>query len=63
MYNCINIELQGVKQAIQSSCVVSTAPLIVGIVEPGYELAQIHHIVDMVKSRLRRAQEDTTQAT
>jgi hypothetical protein len=63
MYNRIEIELQGVQQALQSSRTVSTAPLTAGTVEPGDEPAQLHRIVDMVEAHLRRAQEDTVQAT
>jgi hypothetical protein len=63
MYNRIEIELQGVQQALQSSRAVSTAPLTTGTVEPGDEPAQLHRIVDMVEAHLRRAQEDTAQAT
>jgi hypothetical protein len=63
MYNHIEIELQGVQQALQSSRAVPTAPLTTGTVEPGDEPTQLHRIVDMVEARLRQAQEDTTQAT
>jgi hypothetical protein len=63
MYNRIEIELQGVQQALQSSRAVPTVPLTAGTVEPGDEPAQLHQIVDMVEARLRQAQEDTTQAT
>jgi hypothetical protein len=63
MYNRIEIELQGVQQALQSSRAVSTVPLTVGTPEPGDEPAQLHRIVDTVEAHLRRAQEETTQAT
>jgi hypothetical protein len=63
MYNRIEIELQGVQQALQSSRAVSTAPLTAGTVEPGDEPTQLHRIADMVEAHLRRAQEDTVQAT
>jgi hypothetical protein len=63
MYNRIEIELQGVQQALQSSRTVPTAPLTAGTVEPGDEPAQLHQIVDMVEAHLRQAQEDTAQAT
>jgi hypothetical protein len=53
MYNRIEIELQGVQQALQSSRAVSTAPLIAGTVEPGDEPTQLHWIVDMVEAHLR----------
>jgi hypothetical protein len=60
MYNRIEIELQGVQQALQFSHTVHTMPLIVGIVEPRDEPTQLHQIADMVEARLRQAQEDTT---
>jgi hypothetical protein len=63
MYNRINIELQGVQQALQSSRTVSTAPLPLGTPELGDEPSQPHQIVDTVESRLRRAQEEIAQAT
>jgi chromosome segregation ATPase len=63
MYNRIEIELQGVQQALQSSHAVSTAPLSVGTPELGDEPAQLHRLADIVEARLRRAQEETTQAT
>jgi hypothetical protein len=62
MYNRIEIELQGVQQALQSSRAVSIAPLTTGTVEPGDEPTQLHQIADMVEARLRQAQEETTQA-
>jgi hypothetical protein len=62
MYNRIEVELQGVQQALQSSRAVSTAPLTAGTVEPGDEPAQLHQITDKVEAHLRRAQEETTQA-
>jgi hypothetical protein len=58
MYNRINIELQGVQRALQSSRTVSTAPLTSGTVQLGDESAQHHRIVDMVKALLLRARED-----
>jgi hypothetical protein len=60
MYNRIEVELQGVQQALQSSRVVSTAP---GEPELGDEPAQLHRLVDTVEARLRRVQEETAQAT
>jgi hypothetical protein len=51
------------QQAIHSSHTVSTAPLLVGTSEQGNEPTQLHCIVDTVESRLRRAQEETAQAT
>jgi hypothetical protein len=38
-------------------------PLTVGTPELGDEPAQLHQIADTVEARLRRAQEETTQAT
>jgi hypothetical protein len=38
-------------------------PLTIGTLEPGDEPAQLHQIADTVEARLRRAQEETTQAT
>jgi hypothetical protein len=63
MYDRIEIEIQGVQQALPSSRAVPTAPLTAGTVEPGDEPTQLHRIVDMVEAHLRQAQEDTTQAT
>jgi hypothetical protein len=63
MYNRIEIELQGVQQAIQSSHAVSIAPLPLGTPKVGDEPAQIHQIADTVEARLPQAQEETTQAT
>jgi hypothetical protein len=63
MYNRIEVELQGVQQALQSSRTVSTAPLPLGTPELGDEPAQLHRIADTVEAHLRRAQEETTQAT
>jgi hypothetical protein len=63
MYNRIEIELQGVQQELQSSCVVPTAPLTTGTVEPGDDPAQLRRIADMVEARLRQPQEDIVQAT
>ena len=61
MYNHINIELQGVQQALQSSCAVPTALMTAGTVEPRDEPAQLPRIVDMVKAHLWQAQEETMQ--
>ena len=63
MYNYIEIELQGVKQELQSSRVVPTMPLTTGTIELEDEPAQLRWIVDMVEVHLRQAQEDTAQAT
>ena len=56
MYNRIEIELQGVKQAPQSSRSISTAPLPEGTTEVGDESVQLHNIVDTVEVCLQHAQ-------
>jgi hypothetical protein len=62
MYSQIEIELQGVQQALQSRHTVSTAPLSVGTPEEGDEPAQLHRITDSVEARLRKAQDEAEQA-
>jgi hypothetical protein len=57
------VELQEVQQALQSSRVVSTTPLLAGTQEIGDEPTQLHRTADTVEYFLRRAQEETTQAT
>jgi hypothetical protein len=52
-----------VQQALQSSHTVSIAPSTSGTEEPGDEPAQLHQIANKVEARLRRAQEETVQAT
>jgi hypothetical protein len=63
MYNRIEIELQGVQQALQSSRAVSSAALPEGTTKEGDEPVQLHKIADTVEVHLRKAQEETTQAT
>lgn len=63
MYTQIKDELQGVQQELQSSRVVSTALVLVGTPEVRNEPTQLHRIVDTVEAHLRRAHEETTQAT
>jgi hypothetical protein len=63
VFSHIRDELQRVQQEIQSSRIVSTAPLPSGTLELGDEPTQLHQIVDTVEAFLRRAQEETTQAT
>jgi hypothetical protein len=63
MYNIIEVELQGVQQALQSSRTVSTVPLPSGELELGDEPTQLHRLADTVEAHLRRAQEETEQAT
>jgi len=53
MYNRIDIELQGVPQALHSSHVVSTMPLLLGKLEVGDEPAQLHGTVDTIEVRLQ----------
>jgi hypothetical protein len=52
MYSRIEIELQGVQQKLQSKCVVSTVPLLVGTPEVGDDPTQLHQITDSVEARL-----------
>jgi hypothetical protein len=63
MYHRVEIELQGVQQALQSSRAVSSAPLPEGTTEEGNAPVQLRKIVDTVKVRLRKAQEEIAQAT
>jgi hypothetical protein len=58
MYSQIEIALQGVQQALQSSRAISTTPLPEGTTEVGDESVQLHKIVDAVEVRLRHAQEE-----
>jgi hypothetical protein len=53
VFHRIKNELQGVQQTLQSSWVVSVAPLSVGTSELGDELAQLHRIADTVEAHLR----------
>jgi hypothetical protein len=52
VFNWIKDELQGVQQELQSSCIVSIAPLSVGTSELGDEPAQLHRIIDTIKAFL-----------
>jgi hypothetical protein len=63
MYDRIEIELRGVQQELQSNRAVSTVPMPLGTPELGYEPTQLHRLVDTVEAHLRRAQEETEQAT
>jgi hypothetical protein len=63
VFSHIKAKLKEVHQALQSSYVVSTAPLTVGTPELGDEPAQLHQIVDTIEAHLRRAQEEIAQAT
>jgi hypothetical protein len=62
VFSRIKAELQEVQKTLHSSRIVSTTPLTTGTPENGDEPTQLHQIVDMVESHLRRAQEETTQA-
>ena len=42
---------------------MSTVPFTIGTTGTGDEPTQLHQIVNKVEARLRRAQEDTVQAT
>jgi hypothetical protein len=53
VFSRIKDELQGVKQALQSSRVVSTAPLSAGTSELGDEPTQLHRIADTVEANLQ----------
>jgi hypothetical protein len=63
MYERIGVKLQGVQQALKSSRTVSIVPLPSGELELGDELAQLHRLVDTVKSHLRQAEEETKKTT
>jgi hypothetical protein len=63
MYDIIEVELQGVQQALQYNRAVSTAPMPEGTPEAGDESVQIHRIANLVEVRLRKAEEVTMQAT
>jgi hypothetical protein len=63
MYSQIEIMLQGVQKAIQSSREISTTPLPEGTTEVGYESVYLHKIVDTVEVQLWHAQEEKAQAT
>jgi hypothetical protein len=62
MYIQIEIVLQGVQHALQSSQAISTTPLPEGKVEKGDESVQLRKIADTIEVRLRRAQEEKEQA-
>jgi hypothetical protein len=57
MYDRLKFEFSGVQQTLQSSHIVSIAPLSSGEPELGDEPAQLHRLVDAVEARLHRAQE------
>jgi ElaB/YqjD/DUF883 family membrane-anchored ribosome-binding protein len=63
MYNRIEIKLQGVQQALQSSHIVSSVTPPEGTTKEGNESIQLHKIANTVEVRLRKAQEETMQAT
>jgi hypothetical protein len=53
MYDRLKVEFQGVKQALQSSCVVYTVPLPSKEPELGDEPTQLHRLADAVEAHLR----------
>ena len=63
IFNRLMGEIQEVQQALQSSRVISTMPLMMGTTGTGDEPTQLHQIIKKVEAHLRRAQEDTMQAT
>jgi hypothetical protein len=63
MYDRIEVELRGVQQALQSSRAVSTVPPPSEAPELGDEPAQLRRLADATEAHLRRAQEETEQAT
>jgi hypothetical protein len=63
MYDRIKVELRGVQQALQSSHAVSTVPHPSEAPELGDEPTQLHRLADATEAHLRRAQEETEQAT
>jgi hypothetical protein len=63
VFSHIRDKLQGVQQAIQYGCSVSTVSLPSGTPDIGDEPAQLHQIVDTVEALLRQAQEEEGQAT
>jgi hypothetical protein len=63
LFSRIKGKLKEVQQALQSIQAVSTMPLISRPSGTGNEPTQLHQITDQVKACLRRAQEDTAQAT
>jgi hypothetical protein len=63
MFDRIEADLKGVKQALYSSHVVPTASLSVGDIEVEYELAQLCRLADSTEAHLRRVHEEKEQAT
>jgi hypothetical protein len=63
VFSRIKAKLQEVQQTLKSIRAISTTPLTVGTTELGDERAQLHWIVVIVEAHLRRAQEETMQAT
>jgi hypothetical protein len=62
MHDRIEAEVRGVKQALHSTHAVSTARPPPEEPELGYELAQLHRIVDATKAHLLHVQEEKEQA-
>jgi hypothetical protein len=63
MYEKIEVELQGVQQALQSNRAVSTAPMPEGTPKERDELDQLRKIVDLVEIHLQKEEEVIAQAT
>jgi hypothetical protein len=63
MYNRIEIELQGVQSALQSSRAVSFVPLPEGTTEEGIKPVQLFKIANTVEVHLRKSWEEIVQAT
>jgi hypothetical protein len=55
VFNWIKVELQEVQQALQSSRIVSTAPILAGTPEIGDEPTKLHQIIDIVEALLQQA--------
>jgi hypothetical protein len=53
MYNRIEVKLQGVHHALQSSRIVSIAPLPLETLELGDEPSQLHQLTDTIEALLR----------
>jgi hypothetical protein len=63
MYDRIEVELRGVKHALQSSRAVSTSPFPSEELELGDELAQLCRLDDVTEPHLHQAQAEKDQAT
>jgi hypothetical protein len=63
LFNQIKGELKEVQQELHYIQAISTMPLIRETSGIGDDPTQLHQIIDQIEARLRRSQEDTTQAT